>query len=207
VRDFDDGAAGGGGDAEVVFRDMTMLALAGFMAVVVVLLPHLNPEAAEAEAEGAEPPGNVMVEVRWPDGIDSDVDLWVQAPDDVPVGYSNKGGAFFNLLRDDLGTARDATRTNYEVSYSRGAPAGEYVVNLHLYRNRHRGPVAATVVTSVKTRPQDSARQILAREVTLSREGQELTVYRFSLDGAGALVPGSASDLQRPLRSRGQGRT
>ena len=29
--------------------------------------------------------------------LDADVDLWVQAPNDTPVGYSNKGGDFFNL--------------------------------------------------------------------------------------------------------------
>lgn len=198
MRDFEDE---GQGDAEVVFRDMTMLALSGFMAIVLLLLPYINPEGAKAEA-GAEPPGNVMVELRWPDEIDSDVDLWVQAPGDVAVGYSNKGGEFFNLLRDDLGLQRDATRMNYEVSYSRGIPAGEYTVNLHLYRNRHAGPIPVTVVTSVKARPQESAKQILVRDLVLEREGQELTVYRFSLDELGSLVPGSANDLQRPLRMR-----
>lgn len=200
MRDFDDGGSGGDA-AEVVFRDMTMLALCGFMAVVILLLPYINPEGREAEAS-TEPPGNVMIEARWPDGIDSDVDLWVQAPGDVPVGYSSKGGAVFNLLRDDLGLLRDATRINYEVSYARGIPPGEYTVNLHLYRNRQGGPVPVTVVASVKSRPQESARQILARELTLTREGQEITVYRFSLDASGALVPGSANDLQRALRAR-----
>ena len=58
-----------------------------------------------------------MIEARWPDAVDADVDLWVQAPGDVPVGYSNKGGAIFNLLRDDLGTRADATGINYEISY------------------------------------------------------------------------------------------
>ena len=80
-----------------------------------------------------------MIEARWPDGVDADVDLWVQAPGDVPVGYSNKGGAIFNLLRDDLGQRADATGMNYEVSYARGMPAGEYTANLHLYRNAGAG--------------------------------------------------------------------
>jgi xanthosine utilization system XapX-like protein len=30
----------------------------------------------------------------------------VQAPGDVPVGYSNKSGGVFNLLRDDLARKR-----------------------------------------------------------------------------------------------------
>jgi hypothetical protein len=91
-----------------VFRDVIMLALAGFVAMVILLLPHLNPKGEDAQAS-TEPPGNVIVEVRWPDELDADVDLWVEAPGDVPVGYSNKGGAIFNLLRDDLGRKADAT--------------------------------------------------------------------------------------------------
>jgi hypothetical protein len=133
-----------------VFRDVIMLALAGFVAMVVLLLPHLNPPGEQAQAD-AEPPGNVIVEIHWPEELDSDVDLWVEAPGDIPVGYSNKGGAIFNLLRDDLGQRADATELNYEVSYSRGIPAGEYTVNVHLYRNTANiFPIPVSVVTSVK---------------------------------------------------------
>ncbi|MEM7026408.1 MAG: hypothetical protein AAF637_28100, partial [Pseudomonadota bacterium] len=49
-----------------VFRDVIMLALAGFVAMVILLLPHLNPPGKAAE-HTTEPPGNVIVEVRWPD--------------------------------------------------------------------------------------------------------------------------------------------
>jgi hypothetical protein len=52
-----------------VFRDVVMLALVGFVAIVIVLLPHLNPPGAKT-AHGMAPPGNVIVEVRWPDEID-----------------------------------------------------------------------------------------------------------------------------------------
>ena len=188
-------------DGGTVFRDVIMLALAGFVAMVILLLPHLNPKGEDAKAS-TEPPGNVIVEVRWPDEIDSDVDLWVEAPGDVPVGYSNKGGVIFNLLRDDLGRKADATDLNYEVSYSRGIAPGEYTINVHLYRNSARVlPVPVTVVTSVKKSPTERARQLLASKVELGREGQELTVYRFRLSEAGELVPGSVHSLQRELRT------
>jgi hypothetical protein len=184
-----------------VFRDVIMLALAGFVAMVILLLPHLNPPG-QASKETTEPPGNVIVEVRWPDELDSDVDLWVEAPGDTPVGYSNKGGAIFNLLRDDLGKRADATGLNYEVSYSRGIPAGEYTVNVHLYRNAARVfPIPVTVVTSVKKSAKESARQLLASKIELVREGEELTVYRFRLAEDGSLVPGSVHSLQRNLRA------
>ena len=183
-----------------VFRDVIMLALAGFVAMVILLLPHLNPpDQARADAE---PPGNVIVEIHWPDEINSDVDLWVEAPGDIPVGYSNKGGVIFNLLRDDLGQRADATGLNYEVSYSRGIPAGEYTVNVHLYRNTANiFPIPVTVVTSVKKSARDAARQLLASKIDLAREGDELTVYRFELSGEGGLIPGSVHSLQRNLRS------
>ena len=70
-----------------VFRDVIMLALAGFVMIVMLLLPHINPRAQE-EAE-TKSPGNVIIELRWPDHIDADVDLWVEGPGDRPVGYSN----------------------------------------------------------------------------------------------------------------------
>ena len=162
---FEDDAGG------TVFRDVVMLALAGFVVLVIMMLPHLNPPGAKT-ADDTTPPGNVIVEVRWPDEIDADVDLWVQAPGDVPVGYSNKGGAAFNLLRDDLGSRVDVTGLNYETSYSRGIVPGEYTVNLHLYRNPSRTyPVPVTVVTSVKRRADLAARQLLASKALLVREG------------------------------------
>jgi hypothetical protein len=184
-----------------VFRDVIMLALAGFVAMVILLLPHINPPGRAAQ-ENTQPPGNVIVEVRWPDELDCDVDLWVEAPGDIPVGYSNKGGVIFNLLRDDLGRRADATGMNYEVSYSRGIVPGEYTVNVHLYRNAAGVlPIPVTVVTSVKKSAKESARQVLASNIELGREGQELTVYRFKLSDDGDLVPGSVHSVQRNLRS------
>jgi hypothetical protein len=192
---FEDDAGG------TVFRDVVMLALVGFVAIVIMLLPHLNPPGAKT-ADDMTPPGNVIVEVRWPDAIDADVDLWVQAPGDVPVGYSNKGGAVFNLLRDDLGSRVDVTGLNYETSYSRGVHSGEYTVNLHLYRNSSNVyPIPATVVTSVKRSADQTTRQLLASKVLLAREGEEMTVYRFRLSEAGALVAGSVHSLHKPLRA------
>jgi hypothetical protein len=191
----------GGDDADIVFRDLIMLTLTGFITVGVLILPHVNAKSAQTDQASA-PPGNVMIEANWPPGLDSDVDLWVQAPGDVPVGYSNKGGAVFNLLRDDLGHQLDVSGLNYESSFSRGVMPGEYTVNLHLYR--HRGPaqeVPVTVVVSVKPETGAPARQILMSRVKLAREGEEKTVFRFQLTQQGALVPGSVGSLARPLRS------
>lgn len=182
-----------------VFRDVIMLALAGFVMLVLLLLPHLNPRAKTEEA--ARSPGNVIVEARWPDELNADVDLWVQAPGDVPVGYSNAGGAVFNLLRDDLGHTGDLTGLNYEFSYSRGVPPGEYTVNVHLYRNHASVSIPVTVVVSAKAADNESAKQLVATKLVLAHEGEERTAFRFRLDDKGRLVSGSVHDLPKPLRS------
>ena len=183
-----------------VFRDVVMLALCGFVAIVLLLLPHLNPPTA---ADQVKSPGNVIVEIRWPDDLNTDVDLWVEAPGDMPVGYSNKGGGVFNLLRDYLGHTNDLSELNYEMSYSRGVPAGSYTVNVHLYRNKtYAFPVPVTVVVTVKDAPHTRARQILKTEVSLRREGEEITAFRFALNEDGTLVTGSVNSVPRPLRSR-----
>ena len=188
-------------DGGTVFRDVIMLALLGFIAIVLLLLPHLNPPAKANESVSA--PGNVIVEIHWPEHLDADIDLWVEAPGDRPVGYSNKGGQIFNLLRDDLGHRSDVSKINYEVSYSRGVPAGSYTVNVHLYQNLGMVyPVPVTVVASVKRSPREAAKQILSSKVLLNWDGEEVTVFRFDLDDKGQLVPGSLHSMPRPLRSR-----
>ncbi len=189
-----------GDSGDTVFRDVILLALSGFVAVVLLLLPHLHPPL---EAKEATPPGNVVIEINWPAEIDADVDLWVEAPGDRPVGYSNKGGRIFNLLRDDLGQFRDITNVNYEVAYSRGIVAGEYTINLHLYRNKSTVlPVPVTVVASVKRSNGANLKRLTSSRVELAYTGEEITVIRFALTKTGEIVPGSMHQLFKPLRSK-----
>jgi hypothetical protein len=185
-----------------VWLDTALLMLGGFVLMSVLMMTVMNPPATSSEAEGMPAPGNVIVEAQWGDKLDADVDLWVQAPGDVPVGYSNKSGRIFNLLRDDLGRAHDMTDYNYEVAYTRGTPGGEYVVNLHMYRGRQVSyPVVVKIVASVKRDQNGSAKQLVATTVQLRKEGQELTALRFRLLPDGDLVAGSVNSLFKPLRA------
>ncbi len=180
-----------------IFRDVILLALIGFVAMVVMLLPHLQPP--QDETEDAKAPGNVMVEMHWPSEMPYDVDLWVKAPRELPVGFWNQGGPTFNLLRDDLGLEGDATEENYEMTYSRGIPPGEYVVNVHMYGRIPEGErVPVKVVVSVK-RPLEETEQIAATTVELYRKNQEETAFRFRLTDRGDLVENSVSTLRKPL--------
>jgi hypothetical protein len=187
-----------------VWLDTALLMLGGFVLMTVLMMTVMNPPAKSSEA-GVQSPGNVIVEAQWGDKLDADVDLWVEAPGDVPVGYSNKSGHVFNLLRDDLGRAQDITDYNYEVAYSRGMPAGEYIVNVHMYRGIGVAyPVAVKIVASVKGTPEDMARQLVATTVNLRRENDQITAFRFRLDEHGQLVAGSINSLFKELRVASQ---
>lgn len=188
-----------GGDT--VFRDVLLLALIGFVAMVIMMLPHLAKK--EQNTEEQKSPGNVVVEMHWPDGLDVDVDLWVQAPGDIPVGFFNQGSRYLNLLRDDLGTEGDVTGKNYEITYSRGIPEGEYIVNVHMYGPLPSGTeVPVSVVVSVKQK-YDSLQPIVRTNVTLTRRNQEETATRFRLTADGALVEGSVNSIRRRLVTAG----
>ena len=186
---------------DVVFRDVILLALTGFISMVILLIPFVNPPTEEESS--STPPGNVIVELFWDDKRDVDIDLWVQAPDDIPVGYSNKGGLFFNLLRDDLGIYKDNSPVNYEVSYSRGISDGVYIANVHLYREDKAPfkPIVAELLVSVVDPDSNKRKQILRTSKKLEEIGKEITVFQFELDKQGKLNKNSINNKYVMLRS------
>ena len=185
---------------DTVFRDMTMLALSGFVIIVLLLLPWLNIVAQDEATK--EPSGSVIVEVLWPDDRNVDVDLWVKSPDDAAVGFSNMAGYYFNLLRDDRGTQFDTTPINYEISYSRGIAAGEYQANLHLYATDGGPPINAKVIISVVEPDQRARTAIIKKDVTLKKFNEEITVARWTLSNKGKLKPDSVHALKKSLLRR-----
>lgn len=196
---FDQFTSGPGDDGDTVFRDVILLTLAGFIVIVLLLLPHINPVANKSD--DLKSPGNVIVEMYWSDDITDDIDLWIRAPGDLSVGYSNKAGKVFNLLRDDLGKNGDLSNKNQENAFSRGIVPGEYIINVHHYRGVGNFPVEVRVVMSVKKDADSSAIQLIARTVYLKHEGEELTVVRFKLDEKGNLSKSSINDIFVPLRA------
>lgn len=186
----------------VSFRDMLFLLVFAYLVIGALALAHVHKKAQDTK--GAAPPGSVIVDLHWDDKVDADIDLWVQAPGDVPVGYSNKSGMIFNLLRDDLGHSGDPLSMNYEIAYGRGLWPGEYVVNAHFFRSADgHFPVAATAKVSVRA-PNGEINNLLQRTIDLAYVGQEKTIFRFKLDDHGNLVPGSVNDLHKALRSAWQ---
>lgn len=185
-------------NAGTLFRDFLFLALAGFTVIMLFMLPFINPPVKD-DAETTKPPGNVIVSIAWPEG-DIDIDLWVSGPGEPKaVGYSNRGGKLWNLLRDDLGNVGDSTPLNYESAYSRGMPAGEYVINIECYKcNAPPVPVYVEVRLGEFG---EKAGLLFKKTVELNYRHHERTAVRFKLDAKGKVVPGSLSNVYMPLRA------
>ena len=184
--------------SNTVFRDVTLLALSGFVAIVLLLLPWLNLKTKHEVVK--EPVGSVIIELFWPKDIDVDLDLWVKGPNDGPVGYSKPSGLVFNLLRDDRGLTGDYTPLNYEISYTRGIVAGEYQANVHLFKHdKAKSKIQAIITASLVTPDRNYRKQILEKTVVFKKQGKEKTVLRFKLDNNFKLVSGSVNSLRKSL--------
>lgn len=185
---------------EIAWRDVLFSALLGATFLFVAMMASVTLKAVE-KIQHSSPPGNLMVMITWPEGPD-DVDLWVDGPRELrPVGYSDKSGVEWNLLRDDRGRVGDVTPLNYENAYTRGYSAGEYVVDVHAF-STPVVPVTVTVEVSMnRGNGKGSTTVLFETKVTLDHEGQELTAVRFKLDERGRVVPGSVNHIFKPLRS------
>jgi hypothetical protein len=183
----------------ILFSDMLFLIIIGLLPIIILILPFINPpEPTKVEAPV---PGRIIVEMIWDPELPADIDLWVKAPGDIPVGYSNKGGRIFNLLRDDLGHYGDISKINYEIAYSRGRPSGEYIINVHAFSLKgSKTPIRVLIIISIAVSETSGTVKKLKRTVELLREGQEITVLRFILDENGRIDTKTVNDLYFPLR-------
>lgn len=175
-----------------LIQDTLLAMLLAVVAIVMLVLPSVNPKA---EADPIDPPGNLVASIAWPAGK-IDVDLWVAFGDDA-VGYSQKSGLVWSLLRDDLGTANDQTPLNFESAFTRGLPDGEYIINVKCYGCAGNVPVPV----SVEVRLAEGG-VIWRGVVDLVKEKQERTAIRFRV-ADGAVVKGSESSVFAPVSNRG----
>ena len=174
------------------YRDLLTSLMVVYMAMAALALIA----ASRASTEGVVP-GNVLFQLTWDQTKLADVDLWVRAPDDTPVGYSHPAGRHCNLLRDDTGRPTDPESRNMELAVCRGTPDGEWIANVALYADRDgKLPVTATLVATMAGR--NGIEQIARRTLAFTGEGDERTAFRFALHGQD-LVPGSVNHLAMRL--------
>lgn len=184
------------------FEILLSLVLIRFVILALVLIFVMPKQEVKKLVENRDR-GLIRIEIIWEQGKDVDVDLWVQAPGDSPVGWSNKNGKIFDLVRDDLGALNNPSGIHYEIAYARNVPSGEYVVNVHLYANReanyNRIPVKCIITMSKEDSDKSVKENVYERSIEFNKVGDEITVVRFTLDGNKAIIPNSISTIQRNI--------
>ena len=143
--------------------------------LIFLIMPH-NPSASQ-ESNGCGANG-FITEISWPNDWYTDVDMLIRSPDDSVVYFGRKDGVTINLLRDDLGLPEDLSKVNYELSCSRGTPDGEYIFNVHLYRNYERKyPVPVGMVIRQHLNGRDTV--VFEELINLEHVNDEVTAIRL----------------------------
>jgi hypothetical protein len=173
------------------------------LSVLFMALSCLTVMAKAPRTEAGSRFGDLSVEMQWPVGSPSDLDLWVQPPGDRPIGYSRKTGRSCDLVRDDLGAEHDEASRAMEVVVCRQAAAGEYIVNVHAYRFQETAAIPVRLLVRGLRSEAGSFETLLRKSVTVDHMGQETTVVRFKIGPDGTIDEDSVNNLQKSLRSGG----
>lgn len=176
--------------AELGFTDILFNALLGFVVMFVLAFLLINPIA---ETGAVDNKAEFLITLTWPDGRKEDVDLYVADPEGRLVWFRAREAGLMHLDRDDLGLGNDVMQVggkrvinpvNQEIVSIRGIATGEYVVNLHLYRDDRGRAVPVKVKVKVeKLNPK--VELVYYGDVTLKRRGEERTAVRFSVSADG----------------------
>lgn len=180
---------------DTIFRDVPWAYAIAFLALLILVIPFLNPP--EVEDEAAQP-GNLAVQIEWAAGT-SDVDLHVLGPNSPrDVYYNHKSGPVWNLLRDDLGNPD--SRVNYENAYTRGRPAGRYVINARCYRcEESEFPILVEVSVLMKRDYDSTLKKLYEGSTFLLHDQDEVTLLQFEMDEDGNVVPESKNTVYVPM--------
>lgn len=145
--------------------------------------------------ENVKTPGIYAIIMAWDQKSEYDIDLYVRDPDGYIVYFNSREASLMHLERDDLGYSNDTITTkdgktvtvleNEERVILRGILAGEYIVNTHAYRKDDSQPIRVTI-RLVRLEGADEA--IVEKTVTLIKQGDEKTAFRFALNASGDVI-------------------
>lgn len=183
----------------IVYRDVITAIMAIFVLLTGLMLSFLAEPRPSIADQGLESPGSISVVAAWPEG-DTDVDLWLTAPGEpLPVFYQNRGGKVWDLLRDDLGTAADSGPLNYENAFTRGAPEGEYRINLVCFK------CYEPVEVSVEVQEKGSGgllTDVSRTKVLLRKTGDERTALAFEVGPTGSVKRDTMNTFFRSIKEQ-----
>jgi hypothetical protein len=143
--------------------------------------------------------GDYAVVITWPKG-QNDVDLYLRDPGGETSYFEKPQVASMQLEHDDLGTARtsyDHATQHQERTVVRSAAPGQWIANISLYSRDPGSNPIPVAITLWDLRGNDRA--VYSDTRALSRQGEEKTAFRFTIDNSGNA--GGISHLPMSLTS------
>lgn len=169
------------------FIDFAFNLIIALIALFILSIMLLNPPKQESSTKKE---AKYLIVMRWQDGSNHDVDLWVQYGDRI-IGFPMRQSEHMSLERDDLGPDDTTnmlhfTPINEEIMAIRSFREGWYTVNAHWYRKRDNGPdpVVRWAIIAVY----DNNRIVDQGGISLDQQGQEKTLVRFYMKADGQIT-------------------
>lgn len=182
------------------FLDLLFNMLLAFVAMFILSFAMINITKTNKNFESK---AEFIITITWPNDFDDDIDVYLQDPDKHLVMFKRKEDGLMHLDRDDLGFTNDVIETingpikydeNREILTIRGIVSGEYTLNIHAYRKKDQRPTPVNIKID-KINP--LFKTVFSKQITISKEGEEKTVTRFTLDKKGEII--SVNNLQKSL--------
>ena len=189
---------------ELSYLDLLMNSLACitvlFAISLLIISPFKNKDGLENKAE-------FIISVEWDSESSDDVDSYMEDPNGNLVYFQRREDGLMHLDRDDLGKRNDAVVNkngekitfdeNIENVSIRAILPGEYTFNVHMYSKNDPDETEVSVKI-LKINP--SLKTIASKKVILRNDGDEETVFRFTVTSEGGVT--NISDLSKKFTSR-----
>jgi len=194
--------------ATQAFLDMLFLLLAGFTCLFIISFIMMKQE--QSKKKNIEAKAEFIITVTWDKEVNDDVDLHVEDPNGGVVYFQRRTDGMMVLERDDLGHRNDRIRLpdgswvkyeeNREMVTIRGIVQGEWIINVHMY---HKESQLATPVNIRLEKINPTSTTVFIKDVTLEKNGDEETAFRFTLDADGQVT--DINELEKSVRDFGSG--
>lgn len=187
----------------ISFLDVVLNSCLCFMFLLAIILASTALKQANADIE--KPKAEFLVTVDWDPSRDADVDTWLQTPNGDVLYFRKKSNEYAHIDHDDTGNSTDIIRApdgslrvnpnNQEIATFRQACAGEWIVNVHLYRKDSDVRPVQVRVRVQKLNP--SVTDIAEGTIALTGQWEEKTILRLKTDEQGNVI--SQNSLYKPL--------
>lgn len=195
----------------LVFIDLLWNVLFIFLILFVLAYLLINPTKKE-QKNAIETQGIFLITVNWDDNLKDDVDTYMLDPVGRLVYFKRLEDGLMHLERDDRGQLGDLIDDKYgqqvlvykneERVVIRGIIAGEYIVNVHMYRKEEKNAQPILVrIALFSLKGKDT--EITNNTIALTEDGDEKTAFRFSLSPEGQVT--NINYLQREIVRRAGG--